>query len=64
MYKLLVPGVISHEKPEASIKQSDKKLVLKLTRESGANGRVIVPWKLCACNDDSPYKVILIIKLL
>ena len=41
------------------IKQTEKKLVLKLLRRSGSNGRIVVPWAIKSDVDGSVYKVIL-----
>ena len=52
-----VPGEFSFAEESISMKQSDKKLVVKLVREGGSNGRIIVPWNVTTEKDDSPYKV-------
>ena len=45
------------ENNEFAVNQSDKKLVVKVVRKDGKNGRVIVPWSTCGCEEDSYYKV-------
>ena len=45
------------ENKEIAVNQSDKKLVVKVVRKDGKNGRVIVPWSTCGCVEDSYYKV-------
>ena len=41
----------------ASVKQSDRKLVLELVRRNGSNGRVVVPWHVETEFVDLPYAV-------
>ena len=53
-----VPGVFNFAENEKQIKQSDKKLVVQITRRDGTNGRVVVPWFICSCDEKSLYKVI------
>ena len=53
----LVPGKVSFEEDSATAVQSDKKLVLKIVRLEGSNGRVVVPWSAVCDDEESPYNV-------
>ena len=53
----VVPGEISFKDTVIVANQRDKKLVVKVIRKLGLNGRIISPWSVTAADDDSPYKV-------
>ena len=51
-------GTVSFDNSDVTVHQTDKDVIVKLVRRNGENGRVVVPWSVCSCDENSIYKVV------